>query len=283
MPTTETPLRYPGGKTQLAPFVVDLLRANRLLGGVYAEPFAGGAGLACRLLLAGHVSEIWLNDIDPNVHAFWDAVLNQTEGLCELIDSTPVTIEEWNRQKGVVERGRAGTLKLGFATLFLNRTNRSGIINGGVIGGKDQKGNYKIDCRFNRDALIEKIRRIATYREVIALTRTDALRCISEWSKRMPRRGLMNIDPPYFSKGQDLYTNFYTGSDHEDLSTAIRSLRCHWMLTYDDVDDIERLYRGLPMYRKGLIYYAQVKRRASELIVLAPSLAAPESLYQQAA
>lgn len=283
MPTTETPLRYPGGKTQLAPFVIDLLRANQLLGGVYAEPFAGGAGLACRLLLAGHVSEIWLNDIDPNVHAFWDAVLNQTDRLCDLIEATPVNMEEWNRQKGIVERGRAGTLKLGFATLFLNRTNRSGIINGGVIGGKDQNGNYKIDCRFNRAALIEKIRRIASYREVIALTRLDALQCISEWAKRMPKRGLMNIDPPYFDKGQDLYTNFYTGSDHTELSVTIRSLKCHWMLTYDDVDEIERLYKGLPMYRKGLIYYAQIKRRSSELVVLAPSLAAPESLYRQAA
>lgn len=283
MPTTETPLRYPGGKTQLAPFVVDLLRANRLLGGVYAEPFAGGAGLAWRLLLAGHVSEVWLNDIDPTIHGFWYSVLSQTDDLCELIERTPVNMEEWHRQRGIMERGRAGTLKLGFATLFLNRTNRSGIINGGVIGGKDQTGNYKLDCRFNRAGLIEKIRRIASYREVVTLTCIDAIHCIPQWAKEMPKRGLINIDPPYFAKGQDLYTNFYTSSDHKALSVMIRGLKCPWMLTYDDVEDIERLYKGLPMYRKGLVYYAQVKRRANELVVLAPSLAAPQSLYQQAA
>lgn len=283
MPTTETPLRYPGGKTQLAPFVIDLLRANRLLGGVYAEPFAGGAGLAWRLLLAGHVSEVWLNDIDPAIHGFWDSVLNHTDDLCELIETTPINMEEWHRQRGVMERGRVGPLKLGFATLFLNRTNRSGIINGGVIGGKDQTGNYKLDCRFNRAGLIEKIRRIATYREVVRLTHLDAMLCIPEWAKEMPKRSLMNIDPPYFAKGQGLYTNFYTCSDHKNLSVMIRDLKRPWMLTYDDVEDIERLYVGLPMYRKGLVYYAQVKRQATELVVLAPTLAAPQSLYQQAA
>ena len=162
MPTTETPLRYPGGKTQLAPFVIDLLRANRLIGGVYAEPFAGGAGLAWRLLFTGNISEVWINDIDPAIHSFWDAVLNRTDDLCELIERTPLNIDEWHRQRGIMDRGRVGPLRLGFATLFLNRTNRSGIINGGVIGGKDQTGNYKLDCRFNRTDLIRKVQRIAS-------------------------------------------------------------------------------------------------------------------------
>ena len=283
MPTTETPLRYPGGKTQLAPFVIDLLRANRLLGGIYAEPFAGGAGLAWRLLLAGHVSEVWLNDIDPAIFQFWNSVLNQTDDLCELIVTTPVNMAEWHRQREIMDGRHADPLKLGFATLFLNRTNRSGIINVGVIGGKDQTGNYKLDCRFNRVDLIEKIRRIASYRDVVTLTRLDAMLCIPKWAKEMPKRGLMNIDPPYFAKGQSLYTNFYTGSDHKALSVMIRRLSCPWLLTYDDVEDIELLYQGLPTYRKGLTYYAQVKRRANELVVLAPKLAAPQSLYQQAA
>ena len=283
MPTTETPLRYPGGKTQLAPFVIDLLKANRLIGGVYAEPFAGGAGLAWRLLFQGHISEVWINDIDPAIHGFWDAVLNRTDDLCELIETTPVSIEEWFRQREIMDRGRVGPLRLGFATLFLNRTNRSGIINGGVIGGKDQTGNYKLDCRFNHTELIRKIQRIASYREVVTLTRLDAMQCIPIWAKALPKRSLMNIDPPYFAKGKGLYTNFYSGDDHKNLSAMIKSLKCPWMLTYDDVKDIERLYKDLPLYRKGLVYCAQVKRRANELVVLAPMLAAPQCLYEQAA
>ncbi|TAL26703.1 MAG: DNA adenine methylase [Aquabacterium sp.] len=279
MPTTDSPLRYPGGKTQLAPFVSDLLRDNDLIRGVYAEPFAGGAGIAWRLLFAGHVSEVWLNDIDPGIHSFWRMVLERPEDLCELIERTPVTIEQWHKQRKVLATTE-DPLKLGFATLFLNRTNRSGIIAAGVIGGMAQDGSYKLDCRFNKSELIDKVLRIASHREVVKLSRIDAKLCIAQWSKRLPKRALMNIDPPYFAKGQELYTNFYQPKDHEVLARAIRRLQCAWMLTYDDVPEIEKLYDGLPTYRKALTYYAQVKRRANELLVLSPALKQPDGLAE---
>lgn len=280
MPTTESPLRYPGGKTQLAPFVSDLLRANDLQQGVYAEPFAGGAGLAWRLLLSGQVGEVWLNDIDPCVYALWDAVLNQSEALCDRIAETPITLDEWHRQRIIFLDSSAPTLDRAFSTLFMNRTNRSGILLGGMIGGKSQEGAYKLDCRFNRIDLTKKIQRISRHRDVVRLTRLDAKECISQWSEQLPSRSLMNIDPPYFAKGQELYINFYTPSDHENLASAIRKLRCPWMLTYDDVPQIEKLYSGLPVYRKSLVYYAQVKRKANELLVLSPQLRAPDGLVR---
>lgn len=280
MPITDTPLRYPGGKTQLSPFVIDLARANGLYGGVYAEPFAGGAGIAWRLLLNGDMTEVWLNDIDPAIYAFWNAVVNQPDPLCERILKTEVTIEEWHKQRQVLSNESAKASDLAFATLFLNRTNRSGILKGGVIGGKEQTGNYKLDCRFNKDDLIHKIQRIHIYREVVRLSKVDAAQCIEEWGKSLPRRSLMNIDPPYYKRGQDLYLSFYKPDDHVQLAARIRELKKPWMLTYDDTPEIEGLYAGLPIYRKNLIYYAQVKRRTSELLVLAPSLAAPAGLQK---
>lgn len=278
MPTTESPLRYPGGKTQLAPFVVELLTTNQLLGGVYAEPFAGGAGLAWRLLLAGRVSEVWLNDIDPAVHALWASVIERPEQLCDRIASTPINMDEWARQRKAHDSPRSSLIDRGFAALFLNRTNRSGIILGGVIGGKDQQGDYKLDCRFNRTELIAKVRRIALYKDVIRLSNLDAAQCIRSWNKSLPKRALLNIDPPYYVQGKELYTNFYRPEDHAMLARLIRQLSCPWMLTYDDAPDVERLYAGLPVYRKSLMYSAQVKRRANELLVLSPRLKTPGSL-----
>lgn len=275
MPTTESPLRYPGGKTQLSPFVIDLLRANNLQKGVYAEPFAGGAGLAWRLLLSGQVGEVWLNDIDPCIYALWDAILNSAGELCEQIMDTALTMEEWHRQRNMLFDENTSAGDRAFATLFMNRTNRSGILLGGVIGGKSQAGTYKLDCRFNRKELVRKIKRIARYRDVVRLTRLDAADCIAQWSQELPPRSLMNIDPPYFVKGQELYINFYAPSDHASLASTIRELECAWMLTYDDVPQIEELYAGFPIYRKGLVYYAQVKRRANELLVLSPQLRVP--------
>lgn len=278
MPVIDSPLRYPGGKTQLSPFVLDLARTNNLNGGVYAEPFAGGAGIAWRLLLNGDMTEVWLNDIDPAVFAFWDTVVHRPDPLCERILRTKVTMEEWHRQRSILYDAGASSVDLAYAMLFLNRTNRSGILKAGVIGGKSQTGPYKLDCRFNKDDLIHKIQRIHIYREVIKITRLDAEKCLRKWEKELPRRSLLNIDPPYYTQGRDLYLSFYAPNDHARLAKLVRSLNVPWMLTYDDAPQIEALYSGLPIFRKSLVYYAQVKRRASELLVLAPHLLPPTGL-----
>lgn len=283
MPVTDTPLRYPGGKTQISPFVTDLVRTNNLDRGIYAEPFAGGAGVAWRLLLNGDMSEVWLNDIDLAVYTFWDVVVNSPDKLCERILKADVSVKNWEAQRKILANSNAKPIDLAFATLFLNRTNRSGILKGGIIGGKSQDGNYKIDCRFNREELIKKIQRIHLYKDVVKLSRLDAEACIKKWAKDLPKRSLLNIDPPYYSQGRDLYLSFYKPEDHARLASLVRTLKLPWMLTYDDAPQIEQLYAGLPIYRKSLTYYAQVKRKASELLVLAPHLSPPRALLEDQA
>lgn len=274
MPTTDSPLRYPGGKTQLAPFVIELMRGNDLFHGTYVEPFAGGAGIAWRLLFDNYVSEVWINDLDPLIHAFWTAVLDHTDALCDRIERTEVTIEEWHRQRARLADPSAPMLDQAFATFFLNRTNRSGIIKGGVIGGLSQEGDYLLDCRFKKPDLLGRIRRIALYREQIRLTKLDAEQFLSTSLKGLSKRSLVNIDPPYYSKGPGLYTSFYRHDDHVSLSRVVRKIKQPWMLTYDDAPQIREMYKGLPMATKSLNYYAQVKRVGVELMVLSPALAA---------
>ncbi len=278
MPVTDTPLRYPGGKTQLTPFVLDVMRANDLMQCVYCEPFAGGAGIACRLLLSGAVSEVWINDIDPSIYAFWHSVLNASDELCEWVEKTPVTIAEWERQRLVQQDASASTIQLGCSTLFLNRTNRSGILKGGVIGGKGQLSKYPLDCRFNRVDLIRKIQRLAIYRDQIRLSRDDAKTFVTKTVPQLPAHSLVNIDPPYFDKGPELYTSFYGPSDHAKLARSVRAIKKPWMLTYDDTPEIRALYSGLPGLLKELNYTAQVKRVGVELLVMSPKLRWPTSL-----
>lgn len=254
-----------------------------MFGAVYAEPFAGGAGIAWRLLFDGYASEVWINDIDPSIHAFWYSVLNFTDELCGRIENTPVTIEEWRNQRGIQSAAQAESLDLGFSTFFLNRTNRSGILKAGVIGGLAQSGEWKLDCRFNRSDLILKIRRIALYKDQIRLTRIDAQKYLAEQCKMLPKISLLNIDPPYYRKGPALYCSFYTHEDHVVLSKVIRQLKRPWMLTYDDSPEIENLYSGLPTTRHSLTYYAQVKRMGVELMVTSPSLRMPTELREVSA
>lgn len=275
-----SPLRYPGGKTSLLPFMSDVLRRNDLDQRPYAEPFAGGCGLALGLLFEGVVSEIHINDIDASIWAFWHSVLHETAAFVELIAKTDISLPEWRHQRTVYLEGNAqDPLALGFAAFFLNRTNRSGIIKGaGVIGGMAQQGNYKIDCRFNRDDLCARILRVANYRDRITLTRLDAvefLRCADEI---LPKKSLLCIDPPYFNKGSSLYTSFYKREDHQFLSEVILGLQRPWLVTYDRAPEIEDLYRSGSMYQVGVNYSVETKRKASELLVTSPGLIVPETV-----
>lgn len=277
MPVTDTPLRYPGGKSQLTPFVVELMRENDLFYGEYAEPFAGGAGIACSLLFDGYVSKIHVNDLDPAVHAFWVSAVQNTEAFIRKLERTPVTIKEWRRQRSIHTAGLGDALERGFAAFFLNRTNRSGIINGGVIGGLNQTGAYPLDCRFHKANLVKKLERLGAHADQISVTALDALEFIKTFRKaRAPT--LINIDPPYYVRGPELYGNWFTDEDHVALASAVSKIKPFWMLTYDKAPEIRELYDVYPCFTNDLRYSAQVKRTGTELLVLDPRLKRPSGL-----
>lgn len=280
MSRVNSPLRYPGGKSCLSNDIVDLIRLNGLERCHYAEPYAGGSGLALSLLFDGHVAEIHINDTDPAVWAFWHCVLEETNCLADLIMSTPVTIDEWHRQREVYRRGEgSGILPLAFATFFLNRTNRSGIIMGaGVIGGLAQAGSYKLDCRFHKDDLIRRIQRIKKYRDAIHLTRLDAEQFMMTADHCLPRHAMLFIDPPYYQKGADLYTNFYLPKDHARIETSVTALKHPWIVTYDDVPAIRKIWKAHRQYSFSVSYSVRQKRRGSELLIASPCIQVPPSL-----
>lgn len=273
-----SPLRYPGGKTSMLDLAATVLRLNGLERGHYAEPYAGGCGLAFSLLYGGFVSDIHINDIDPSLWAFWHSVLNRTDELVALVENTPVAIEEWRRQRAVHRQMDAlDPLKLGFSAFFLNRTNRSGIIgSGGVIGGLNQTGNYPIDCRFQRDDLSRRIRRVSRYRDRIHLTNLDALAFLEQCGGELPSNSLLFIDPPYFKKGSSLYTNFYRPEDHATVASKVLSIEWPWIVTYDDVPELRHLYRDRRQYTFGINYSLNEKRVGSELLVVSKGLKVPD-------
>lgn len=254
-----------------------ILRINGLERGHYAEPYAGGCGLALALLYGGHVSDIHINDIDPSVWSFWDSVLNKTNALVGLVEKTPLTIKEWCRQREIYRKQDIrNPLALGFSAFYLNRTNRSGIIKGaGVIGGMDQTGEYKLDCRFNRDDLTKRILRIKKYQDRIHLSNLDALKFLTK-CKRLPEQSLLFIDPPYFKKGPGLYTSFYKPDDHAALAQKVTDLDRHWVVTYDDVPEIRRLYRSRRQYCFDIAYSLQEKRTGTELLIASKGIRIPE-------
>jgi len=250
-----------------------------LTDGVYVEPFAGGCGIAWHLLFNNTVEKVVINDLSLSIFSFWDAVLKQTDDFCQLIEETPITIEQWYQQKQIQQRDVSG-IELGFSTFFLNRVNHSGIIKAGVIGGKAQAGVYKLDCRFKKDKLIEKIKKIAAYSDRIDLSCLDAREFLQNKVMGLGAKTLINIDPPYYNKGKALYQNFFNHDDHEQLAKVIEEIKQPWMLTYDNTPEIFQLYQQHQPLPFSINYSAQIKRKGSELVVFSPQLVNADSLRQ---
>ena len=266
MPTTLSPLRYPGGKTAYAPMLRNIISANQMRECQYVEPFAGGGGAAISLLLAGDVARIWLNDLDYSVYAFWKAMLNYTGDFIRMIKSKRISMAEWKRQRAIHRSDESDPLIRGFAAFFMNRCNRAGILAANPVGGLAQAGIHRLGARFRKDALIGKIRRIAERKDLITISNLDAAALLR---RHIPKadKTFLYLDPPYFHKGGLLYLNHYTADDHLRLSKAIQACRHPWVLSYDDRPEIINLYRGLPIYRRTLRYSIAAPSIGSELII----------------
>lgn len=272
-----TPLRYPGGKGKLADYIKAILASNNLVGGHYVEPYAGGAAVAMELLLLNFVDEIHINDLNPGVYSFWKSVIDKTDDIVDLIENTDVTLDEWYKQKAIQVKRRSTILERGFSTFFLNRCNRSGILKAGVIGGKKQEGKWKIDARYNKADLIKRIHLIAEMRDQITLYRKDAVELVSSLGKSLPKKTLFYLDPPYYVKGKGLYDNFYDHDDHATVAAVVKKItKGKWIVSYDDVDPIKKLYADVSQLRYTLSYSAQSREQGGEIMFFGPGVFIPD-------
>ncbi|WP_409047884.1 DNA adenine methylase [Microbacterium sp. HA-8] len=269
---TLSPLRYPGGKSALAGLFADLIQELGIDGAVYVEPYAGGAGAGIALLREGIVDHLVVNDFDSAVHAFWHSVVHQNAAFVELIKSAQLTITEWLKQREIYRQGDVGrSLELGFAFFYLNRTNRSGVLTGGVIGGLDQSGNYKIDARFNRETLVSRVEAIGALADRITVRDDDGRSIIRDYAS--DSNAFLYIDPPYVEAGSKLYLNAFDARDHSDLATVVAAVTdAHWLMTYDRSPLIEQLYADFLTFPYDLNYSARYPGRASELMIVSSNL-----------
>ena len=265
-----SPLRYPGGKSRLAPFIALLIEKSNVKNPIYVEPFAGGAGVALNLLLDSKVKEIVINDYDKAIYSVWRAILNETDSFVQLIETTPLTVEEWKKQKKVyTENCNKYSLELGFAAFYLNRTNRSGILsNAGPIGGYEQDGNYLIDARFNREELKRRVLAIARKKSSIHLYNKDIRIFIKKFLPIYQERAFVYFDPPYFNKGEALYKNFFSADDHQIIHDLICDVDCPWIVTYDNVQEIREMYAEHTCRQYDLVYSVANNGTNSELMFL---------------
>lgn len=272
-----SPLRYPGGKARLAPYLTRLIAAQDVRPARYAEPFAGGAGAALKLLINGTVEHIHLNDLNPGVAAFWRASTQRTDEFCTLVEATPLTVDEWKTQRNrYLNPTGLGDLELGFATFYLNRTNRSGILGARPIGGLDQRGKWKLDARFNRTGLVNRLRMIAAFAARIHVTEMEGLDFLSSVAHYEDDM-FVYADPPYIVQGEGLYLHAFNEHDHLELAKHLARSRCPWMLTYDDDPRItDTLYGNGRCARFPIAHTAHKQHVGSEAVIFSSGLNIPD-------
>lgn len=273
-----TPLRYPGGKGKITSAVKLLLESNDLACANYIEPYAGGAGVAINLLLDRTVSSIHINDLNFPVYSFWKVLKDNPEYLCKKINDTLVCMEEWYFQNEIFRNYQKYSIEeVAFATFFLNRTNRSGILQAGVIGGKKQQGDWKLDTRFNKKNLIKRIEGISVLSERIKVTNLDAKELINNIQNS--ENNFVYLDPPYYKKGKGLYQNFYEHSDHQEIANLIQSsLIKYWIVSYDSNPNIIEFYKNNRNIIYHLNYTAQNKYSGSEIIFFSDYMNIPNNM-----
>lgn len=270
-----TPLRYPGGKGRLTAFLRHVLAANNLGNATYIEPYAGGAGAALAMLTAGDVDSIVINDLDPAIHAFWFSAVHRNRELYARVSECEVSLEEWHRQREIYKRrDTTNLLELGFATLYLNRTNRSGVLNAGVIGGQSQSGTYRVGSRFYRETLLNRLNILNSLSGRITVTNFDGTALIERYAGL--DSSFFYIDPPYFDKGSFLYMNSFIDKDHARLAQILQENRqVPWVLTYDDAPQIRDLFSSFRVDTYALKYSAHKAELKQELIIFSDDLVVP--------
>ncbi|MEE1399074.1 MAG: DNA adenine methylase [Bulleidia sp.] len=273
-----SPLRYPGGKYKLYNYVKSLIEVNGNT--TYIEPFCGGSAISLKLLFNHVVKKVIINDYDYTIYCFWYSILNETDAFINMIINTEISIKEWEKQKEIRNNlEKYDILEIGFSTFFLNRTNRSGIIDkAGPIGGKRQTGSYSIDCRFNKDRLIKQIKKIALFKDKIQLYNLEAVDFIDQVIVHT-KNSFIFFDPPYYSKGPGLYTNFYSHEDHVKLAKCITNKlkRRTWIVTYDNVEQVKDMYKKVDKFDFELQYTLQEKKHASEVMFFSKCVIRPEN------
>lgn len=274
----DSPLRYPGGKAKLSNYIMQVIKQNDLHEGVYIEPYVGGGSVALSLLYNDVVHKVIINDKDRSIYAFWYSVLNETDALCRLIADTEITMDVWTEQKKIQNhKEEEDLLSVGYSTFFLNRTNRSGILKAGVIGGHNQEGKYKINARFNKDDLILRIQKVAMLADRIELHNLDAVELIATLDLEDRENTLIYLDPPYYVKGIGLYLNYYKDNDHRQIANIMSTLEGYrWLITYDNVPFIASLYQQYRSAVFELNYSASNSGKGQEIMIYSDNLIIPE-------
>lgn len=266
-----SPLRYPGSKASLTDYIASVIEANLLSGCTIIEPYAGSATVSLEMLSRGFVQHAILIERDPLLYGFWYSVFNDVDNLVNDIFEIDVSLNTWidfQKYRNTTNLDDYLLLELGVAGLFFNRTNFSGILGAGPIGGANQDSKYKINCRFKKEKIIQQIRTISLLKDKVEVVFGDALTYLKTQEHEIGNSfSFLYIDPPYYNQGKKLYRYWYEDSNHKELADYLGRLETPWLVSYDDHPKIREYYEESAMQELFIDYTARVSRQGEELLI----------------
>lgn len=245
-----SPLRYPGSKKKLVLYLYEIMKLNKLNSNVLVEPFVGGGSISLHFLLNGIVNKIIIADKDRLIYSFWKVLFSNPDYLIDFIKKVKINLNTFYKYKKITRTyENYKKEKLAEACIFLNRTSFSGIMTDrvGPLGGKKQQSQYKIDCRFNKKRIIEKIEYISTFNQSVTVLCCDwknTIKYAQDWNrnKKKLNKLFFYFDPPFYNKADNLYRCYFNQEEHKQLNKEITNLNYNWVLSYDNTPEIIKLY-----------------------------------------
>lgn len=243
MKKLKTVFRYPGGKSKIADNIInDVVPFSP---SVFVDVFTGGGSVSIEMLNRKQNAKIVLNDLDPYIYSFWKILTGPKEDINKLLN----IIEQYNeptiqkfQELREISKSTTNLEMKAYIALFFNRTAFSGIIRSGPIGGYNQTGKYKINCRFNKSKIISGIKNISEeLKKNNAECYSDDFRdIIKKYSDK--EDAFLYLDPPYMKQGHQLYGVFMNDNDYIDMSNLLKSAKCKWMVSHDDYEPFVKLF-----------------------------------------
>lgn len=222
-----SPLRYPGGKQNWMPIVLNHWEKHGLKPNVFVEPFAGGAGLSLALIAEGHLKHVVLAEKHYGIRTLLKTLrtLYWNDELMRLFECPNKDDFSWSY-----------STEQAFLTLHANYTNYQGILHPHARKGENRWDVQKIAKKLRQCHSILKKARVEFLE--------DYTEAFNEFDKL--DYGFCFIDPPYYKQGARLYQHSFNDKDHVELCETLQRgnefYPQQWMLAYDNHPRIWELY-----------------------------------------